>query len=129
MPKTISYTPSWLSRPNPGFHVFNGPNPSHAGRLDAERFGDGGANVDRYIGANRTIAHRGAEIFVVVGAQIRWADLSLLKEGLEQLEATPSKGPRTINGHTEEREDGPDDGSYRVSHILLASFLLIANVV
>ena len=114
MPKILGYTPSWLSRPNPGFQVFGGPKSSHAGHSDTGKFGAGGANPDRYVGSNRTIAHRGAEIFVVVGAQIRWADLSLLKEGLEQLEATPSKGPRKTNGHTDEWEDGPDDGSYRV---------------
>ena len=52
---------------------------------------------------------------MVVGNQIRWADLSLLKEGHEQSNETPSKGPRTANGLTEDvGEDGPDDGSYRV---------------
>ena len=125
MPKILSYTPSWLSRPNPGFQVFNGPQSSYVGRYHTDKRGDSGAKIEEFDGPNRTIAHRGAEIFVVVGAQIRWADLSLLKEGFEQLEATPSKGPRAGNGHTEEREDGPDDGSYRVRQLPPASFCLI----
>ena len=115
MPKIISYTPSWLSRPNPGFQVFDEPKARRSGQSVPGKFGNGVTEHNDYVGPNRTIAHRGAEIFVVVGSQIRWADLSLLKEGLEQLEETPSKGPRITNGHPEDvGEDGPDDGSYRV---------------
>lgn len=114
MPKILSYTPSWLSRPNPGFQVFNRRKSSSTDALRRKDGAQESLNPNGYLGPDRTIARRGTEIFVVVGDQIRWADLTLLKEGLEQLQATPSKGPRTANGHTVERDDGPDDGSYRV---------------
>ncbi len=114
MPKVLSYTPAWLSRPNPGFQAFKRRQSTSTDTLGRRNQVYDNSHVDGYVGPDQTIAHRGAEIFVVVGDEIRWADLTLLKEGLEQLQATPSKGPRATNGHTEEKEDGPDDGSYRV---------------
>ena len=108
MPRVISFTPAWLSRPCPGFQVFD---PSKAGRLNGTQL-----SRDEFIGPNRTLARRGAEVFIVVGNQIRWADLSLLKDRWEQVQATPSKVPKsTEDGRIQDVEDsGPDDGSYRV---------------
>ncbi|EMD93013.1 hypothetical protein COCC4DRAFT_50734 [Bipolaris maydis ATCC 48331] len=70
MPKILGYTPDWLSRPNPGYHLFA---PKHT---------DGKGVVARRAepGSQRTIATRGSEIFVAVGNEIRWADLVNLKE-------------------------------------------------
>ncbi|USP77786.1 uncharacterized protein yc1106_05060 [Curvularia clavata] len=70
MPKILGYTPDWLSRPNPGYHLF------------ASKHQDGNGVVARRPepGSRRTIATRGSEIFVAVGNEIRWADLVNLKE-------------------------------------------------
>lgn len=70
MPKILSYTPEWLSRPSPGYHLF------------APKQTDGNGVVARRPepGQRRTIATRGSEIFVAVGNEIRWADLVNLKE-------------------------------------------------
>ena len=37
-------------------------------------------------GPRRTIAHRGTEVFIAVGREIRWADLVYLKEAWEDKE-------------------------------------------
>ena len=70
MPKILGYTPDWLSRPNPGYHLF------------APKQTDGNGVVARRPepGPRKTIATRGSEIFVAVGNEIRWADLVNLKE-------------------------------------------------
>ena len=68
------------------------------------------------MGSDRTIARRGAEIFTVVGKNIRWADLSMLKENFGEQKATPSKPPKSAGPRTDTQveKDGPEDGSYRV---------------
>ncbi|KAL8998675.1 MAG: hypothetical protein Q9169_002336 [Polycauliona sp. 2 TL-2023] len=73
MPKVLSYTPSWLSRPSPGFDLFSSGNKRAHSRSNS-------VNKEQdYLGPRRTIAHRGSEVFVVVDNQIRWADLSIIK--------------------------------------------------
>ncbi|KAF2631831.1 hypothetical protein BU25DRAFT_385506 [Macroventuria anomochaeta] len=72
MPRVLSYTPEWLSRPSPGYHLF-APKQSN---------GNGTAAKSRDFGPRKTIATRGSEIFVAVGHEIRWADLVNLKEGV-----------------------------------------------
>ena len=123
MPKIISYTPTWLSRPCPGFQLFDDSN-TKAPQLNPKlKPRDGSESQPGYVGPLRTIAHRGAEIFVVVESQIRWADLSLLKDGWERIQETPSKEPKPQqNGHAQsEEENGPEDGSYRVREYLRPS--------
>lgn len=71
MPKVLSYTPDWLSRPNPGYQLF-APKQAHGAPTRKKDFGP-----------RKTIATRGSEIFVAVGHEIRWADLVNLKEGTE----------------------------------------------
>lgn len=73
MPKVLSYTPDWLSRPNPGYHLF-APKQSN---------GNGAAAKKKDFGPRKTIATRGSEVFVAVGNEIRWADLVNLKEGTQ----------------------------------------------
>jgi len=73
MPKVLSYTPDWLSRPNPGYHLF-APKQTHGNSA--------GAKKKQESGPRKTIATRGSEIFVAVGHEIRWADLANLKEGV-----------------------------------------------
>lgn len=79
MPKVISYTPSWLSRPSPGFDLFQ-PGPQTKTPITLNN-GQG-----RKLGQNspcRTIAHRRTEVFVVVGNDIRWSDLILLRDSAD----------------------------------------------
>jgi len=80
MPKVISYTPAWLSKPNPGHEIF-APSSKDVNypSLSAVSTGKKGPKP----GPRRTIARRGTEIFVAVGKEIRWADLVYLKEAWE----------------------------------------------
>ncbi|KAF1840152.1 uncharacterized protein K460DRAFT_297081 [Cucurbitaria berberidis CBS 394.84] len=73
MPKVLSYTPDWLSRPNPGYQLF----------APKQTNGNGVAAKKRDFGPRKTLATRGSEVFVAVGNEIRWADLVNLKEGTE----------------------------------------------
>ena len=120
MPKVLAYTPEWLSRNNPGFQVFNNPQHTQAKTQEKQRGStqpeDGSDSRSDYVGPNKTIARRGAEIFTVVGKHIRWADLSMLKENFEEQKATPSKPPKSTGPRTDIQveKDGPEDGSYRV---------------
>ncbi|KAK4691596.1 nucleoporin NUP82, partial [Lecanoromycetidae sp. Uapishka_2] len=90
MPKVISYTPRWLSRPSPGFELFNTTKSlqptSHAGR-------------------------RGSVQQIVNGG-----DLCMLKDDYEELEATPTKRPRPsgVGESLSVDDDGPEDLSYRI---------------
>ena len=109
MPKVLAYTPEWLSRNNPGFQVFSDAQPRQAQAQANDSTHD-------YVGPNKTIARRGTEIFTVVGKQIRWTDLSILKENFEEQKATPTKAPKFTGPKTniQIEKDGPEDGSYRV---------------
>lgn len=120
MPKVLAYTPEWLTRNNPGFQLFNDAQPTqsqaqarHRGPVEPENGSDSSSD---YVGPNKTIARRGAEIFTVVRKHIRWADLSMLKENFEEQKATPTKAPKSTGPRTDAQveKDGPEDGSYRV---------------
>ena len=120
MPKVLAYTPEWLCRNNSGFQLFNNVQPTPAQAQPRQRgsvqLENGSGSDSDYVGPNKTIARRGAEIFTVVGKQIRWADLSMLKENFEEQKATPSKPSRTTGSRSDIQveKDGPEDGSYRV---------------
>ncbi|KAL4917219.1 hypothetical protein BDW62DRAFT_88777 [Aspergillus aurantiobrunneus] len=77
MPKVISYTPPWLSRPSPGASLFSSPAPKDPGSLRNSK--DAG-----YVGPSRTLARRGNEVFTVVDNQIRWSSLMRLKDEWQQ---------------------------------------------
>lgn len=127
MPKIISYTPSWLSRPSPGFHLFSS-NRSADSKRDAERgsnqFVNGSGNKKKLVGHVKTIARRGTEIFVVVDNEIRWSDLGMLKgdwEKREQEKKEPNKrkstGVGATNG-TPVMKAAESGNSYRASKFL-----------
>lgn len=65
MPRILSYTPDWLSRPKPAFNLFQSKKPE---------------SQQRFEGARRTIAKRGTEVFVAVGKELRWSDLDILRD-------------------------------------------------
>ena len=73
MPKVLARDPAWLSRPSPGFQLFRPEERSQTYQVpDAD-----------YEGPTRKIAHRGTEVFVAVGNELRWADVALLKDAGE----------------------------------------------
>ncbi|KAL8730144.1 MAG: hypothetical protein Q9166_004227 [cf. Caloplaca sp. 2 TL-2023] len=102
MPKVLSYTPSWLSRPSPGFDLFastiNHNSPGSQNGASPQRKGSN--KEEEYLSPRRTIAYRGTEVFVVVDNQIRWSDLSIIKydwensqrKGKKRAEAGPQEG-------------------------------------
>lgn len=77
MPRVLSYTPSWLSRPSPGSDLFTP-------KTKARNATNGSRDTTQYEGFRRTIAVRGTEIFLADGNELRWADLVLLKEQAEK---------------------------------------------
>lgn len=101
MPRIISYTPAWLSRPSPGFHLFSNSTlneQEHARKPSNER---NGKRNSTYVGPKRTIARRGTEVFVVVDNQIRWSDLCMLKDKWdEQQELDKRKRNAKANGES-----------------------------
>ncbi|EER24102.1 hypothetical protein CPC735_054720 [Coccidioides posadasii C735 delta SOWgp] len=70
MPRVVDYAPAWLSRPSPGATFFSSSNSNKYAERDTES----------YFGPIKILARRGTEVFAVVDNQIRWANLSLLKD-------------------------------------------------
>jgi nucleoporin NUP82 len=71
MPKVLSYTPEWLSRPSAGYKLF------------APQASSGTQSTREDPRSRKTIETRGSEVFVAVGHEIRWADLARLKDDPE----------------------------------------------
>ncbi|KAL8824332.1 MAG: hypothetical protein Q9170_008191 [Blastenia crenularia] len=87
MPKVLSYTPPWLSRPSPGFKLFDSTRkPTISTTQNGFKASNGKQNEEDCRGPQRTIAHRNTEIFTVVNNEIRWSDLTLLKDQSENLD-------------------------------------------
>ena len=90
MPKVLSYTPPWLSRPEPGFHLFNPSqgalSSSHKERRGSE-YPSNGRSTKPYHGPTKVIAHRGTDVFVAVDNKLRWSDLCMLKDDYDEKEA------------------------------------------
>lgn len=95
MPRVLNYTPSWLSRPSPGFDIFSSK--TEVAATNGTRSGQG------LTGPLKTIAHRASEVFVASGKEIRWTDLVMLKE--KDAEKTTRFGPPSQD---------EDDSSYVV---------------
>ncbi|KAL1964952.1 hypothetical protein VTN77DRAFT_6152 [Rasamsonia byssochlamydoides] len=95
MPKVISHTPPWLCRPSPGASFFTG---KAAGGPTADE------KKDTYQGPQRTLARRGTEVFAVVDNQIRWSNLTTLKDEWQ----TRLKS----NGKPSKKENQAQDGGY-----------------
>ena len=74
MPKIISLTPRWLTRPSPGAEVFAAaPEQQHSSLRQQALVNES------YLGPHKVLARRGTEVFVVVGSEIRWFNLRKLK--------------------------------------------------
>ncbi|KAL9024933.1 MAG: hypothetical protein Q9196_006145 [Gyalolechia fulgens] len=80
MPKVLSYTPPWLSRPSPGYNLFSSESGKESsGTPNGLKVASNGKRNDEYRGPRRSTACRDTEIFTVVDNQIRWSDLSMLR--------------------------------------------------
>lgn len=104
MPTVSSHTPAWLARPSTGFQLFQ---PGEKSRTTNALSNGAGKKVE-HRGPRRTIAHRGTEIFFVVGNEIRWSDLVLLKDGGDEQGVTRRStlgGGAASTGGIEERDD------------------------
>lgn len=73
MPKVLERDPAWLSQPAPGFDFFRPTNTAKAHEVSS----------DGPPGARKKVAHRGTEVFVAVGNEIRWSELGLLRSAGE----------------------------------------------
>jgi len=101
MPTVIDYTPPWLSRPSPGFDLFNS-------RL-TKKLTEENRIPRTNTGPLRTIARRNTEIIVAVDNELRWSDLVLLKEDWEEA------GKGQLTSSTRVVDPGNTSRSYRVS--------------
>ena len=130
MPKIISYTPSWLSRPSPGFHLFSphiSTDPKRGSDRESHQFANGSKNKRTRVGHVKTVARRGSEIFVVVDNEIRWSDLRMLKHDWEQGEKERSSkrkptGVEAANGTPVTEAEGWRAGNFRSQNPTLAHF-------
>ena len=100
MPKVLSYTPPWLSRPSPGFRVFYDPPKSTP------------ANPESAPAVSKTVVSRGTQLFVAVGNEIRWTDLVYLKDYYSENASTRKQTPLSL-------ESAPES-LFRVGGSLLA---------
>lgn len=91
MPKVLARDPRWLSHSTPGYKLFQPDSDSKTQRSPEAR----------YDGPLRKIAHRGTEVFVAVGNELRWSDLGLLKDAGEEQEPRLGRGYRAENLHQE----------------------------
>lgn len=113
MPQVLGYTPTWLSKPNPGHEIFTAGSTNQTASTNGYNSFDKKSNKP---GPRRTIARRGTEVFVAVGKEIRWADLVYLKETWEDKQGNQSsflKGKSRSVEEPEVKENGAQ--GYRVS--------------
>lgn len=103
MPKVNSYAPAWLCRPSPGANLFTSASTkSLAQDLQNE------TKKTTPSAANRTVAKRGNEVFVVIDNEIRWSNLARLKDQWLQ--------QRQKKGQPKEAENGAEIPPYRVGY-------------
>lgn len=128
MPKAISYTPAWLSKPNPGYEIFSPASPKPT--TGSAHHSSASANTSRRKaakpGPRRTIARRGTEIFTAVGKEIRWADLVYLKEAWENKQPKERRSRKQPEEEISQYDEDHAQG-YRVSSSLAALFGLLES--
>jgi nucleoporin NUP82 len=114
MPKILSYTPAWLSKPNPGHEIFTANGPANSSHNGAANGSSSSNKRTAKPGPRRTIAHRGTEVFIAVGKEIRWADLVYLKEAWEDKQSKKKFGKGKGRESTESQYDEDHAQGYRV---------------
>ncbi|KAL2002128.1 hypothetical protein VTN02DRAFT_617 [Thermoascus thermophilus] len=102
MPRVISYTPPWLCRPSPGASFFSSVSPKSPAAQPEN------GKTAEYEGPTRTLAKRGTEVFAVVDNQIRWSDLTRLKDEWQLLSKSKAKDSKVESGG---QKDTPADGA------------------
>lgn len=107
MPKVTSYTPSWLSKPALGHKLFVTAE-ENIPKAQATTFKALTESLKRNAkaGPRRTIAHRGTEVFIAVGKEIRWADLVYLKEAWDERQASQHRSHDEAYFEEEEHAQG-----------------------
>lgn len=132
MPKIVSYTPAWLSKPAPGHELFVAAEEKPT-KGQATSFKAMSESLKRNAkpGPRRTIAHRGTEVFVAVGKEIRWADLVSLKENWEDKQDNQRRnhrGSRPGDGDAGSDDEDQIQG-YRVSRTSWSAHGLFADLI
>ncbi|KAI5286362.1 hypothetical protein KEM54_006853 [Ascosphaera aggregata] len=119
MPKVIEYAPPWLSRPSPGFSFFTQ-------KKDSKKDPKLSLSLDEepYVGPRRTIARRGREVFAVVGNQLRWAELAVLKDKWQEIvkakrEAKQDSAEKGASRRKKAEKEGTRKAENDVSYIVL----------
>ncbi|KAK6813401.1 hypothetical protein RU639_011215 [Aspergillus parasiticus] len=108
MPRVISYTPPWLSRPSPGASLFSSTAPKAPENISSKLRQE----VD-YAGPTRVLAKRGNEAFTVVDNQIRWSNLTRLKNEWQQ-QTRSRKGTPDQKEDSEGKSDASSNVHYRI---------------
>lgn len=115
MPKITSYTPAWLSKPNPGHDLFTIAPSSQSLTPSSTK--------KPKPGPRRTIAYRGVEVFIAVGKEIRWGDLVYLREAWEDKE----QKTRTY-GKGKDRDNQFDESHAQGYRVILVDLLLVPKL-
>lgn len=135
MPKIISYTPTWLSRPSPGYRLFSKSLASEQenGNISTRQ---NGTKIEKpFTGSRRTVARRGTELFVVVDNEIRWSDLCMLKDAWEETQQKGKKSRRIpderedTNGDFDPVDEDDANIGYRVGSLGLQSAISIVLMI
>lgn len=77
MVKVKSYSAAWLSKNTTGHQLFE---PSSETLRSRALSPANSTKKEQAPGPRRTIAHKGTQVFVAAGREIRWGDLAYLKE-------------------------------------------------
>ncbi|RKF61778.1 Nucleoporin NUP82 [Golovinomyces cichoracearum] len=114
MPQIASYTPKWLSRPNPGHDIFTLGSPESQ-LCDSTRPNVSQSSTKRLDkpGPRRCIALRGSEVFVAVGKEIRWANLVNVKEVWDEHQFENCSSLREEKSETRSPNSGAQNSLYR----------------
>ncbi|KAI9773712.1 MAG: hypothetical protein M1839_002046 [Geoglossum umbratile] len=106
MPRILNYTPSWLSRPAPGFSVFTPEKTNTVTHPSRGEGRNGSPHTQHQQSPRRKIARRGTEVFVAVGNQLRWADIQRLKTDWTETENREAR--RYRRGRNGSFDKGPE---------------------
>jgi hypothetical protein len=110
MPKILTRDPAWLATGTPGFDLFQGNSSTKSKRVVETQ----------YEGPQRKIAHRGTEVFVAVGNELRWSEVGLLKDAADDNARKSGRG-------VQQEERGENETGYRVSCCHCSSALCRAD--
>ena len=117
MPKVLEYTPSWLCRPSEGYNLFSVKDRAQlqgSNKLSGILNGKA-SDAEKYLGATRSIARRGTEIFVLVENKIRWSDLCMLQETFQEDGSSPVDLKVSSKDEASRNFQDSDLRQYRVS--------------